>query len=265
VDPEYAAAYPRLYREHWWWRSRERILIEAIERLVRGMDAPRILDVGCGAGLFFDVLGRFGLVEGVESDASAVEQSGRWRERIHVGELSAHGDPMDLVLLLDILEHVPEPRALLATVASRLSPRGRVLITVPAFQCLWTSHDVLNHHVRRYTAGALRGDIEAAGLAQVESRYLFQSLVLPKLITRAVESLSPRAPCVPSIPPAPVNAAAQAWVRVEHAVFGWLPFGGSVMAVAAGGLSLEAIPGMRASILEGLKTPVTKCAKDLDW
>jgi 2-polyprenyl-3-methyl-5-hydroxy-6-metoxy-1,4-benzoquinol methylase len=236
MDPAYGAAYPRLYREHWWWRTRERILLATIARLVKdmGVPVPRILDVGCGAGLFFDALEAFGHVEGIESDFHAVEQSGRWRDRITVGELSPDGDPFDLVLLLDVLEHIEQPRALLSTVARRLSPRGRVLITVPAYQWLWSSHDVLNHHVRRYSATSLRREIEAAGLEQVSSRYLFQSLVVPKLVTRALESLSHPPPRVPTIPPPALNAAVQAWFRAEDAVFGWLPFGGSVMAVGRG-------------------------------
>ena len=233
MDREYGAAYPRLYREHWWWRSRERILVKVIAGLVEGMDSPRILDVGCGAGLFFDVLERFGHVEGIESDEDAIALSGRWRERIHTGELSPDGDPLDLVLMLDVIEHIPEPRALLATVARRLSSRGRALVTVPAFQGLWTSHDVLNHHVRRYDAGTLRHDLGDAGLDVIRTRYLFPSLVLPKLATRVAESFTTPAPQVPSIPPKPINAAVQAWLGVEDALFGWVPFGGSVMAVAA--------------------------------
>ena len=231
MDRDYAAAYPRLFREHWWWRSRERILLRIIGRMVEGIDQPRILDVGCGAGLFFDALEPFGHVEGVESDADAVAGSGRWRSRITVGELSESGDPVDLALLLDVLEHVPDPAALLSTVKARLSPRGQVLVTVPAFQCLWTSHDVLNHHVRRYTARGLSEALAAAGLATVSTRYLFPSLVLPKLATRVAEALTEPAPQVPSIPPAPINGAIQSWLALEDALLGWLPFGGSVMAV----------------------------------
>ena len=207
--------------------------MEVIARLVSSMPSPRLLDVGCGAGLFFDRLAQYGHVEGVEADRSAVEQSGRWRDRIHLGHLSPDGAAFDVILLLDVLEHVDDARALLRTAASRLSPRGRMLITVPAFQCLWSSHDVLNHHVRRYSRSGLTADLEASGLNVVDARYLFQSLVAPKLGVAMLETLMPTAPRVPRIPSPLVNDILQSWVRFEHAVLGWLPFGASVLAVAA--------------------------------
>ena len=87
MDAEYAAAYLEIYRSHWWWRVREKILLGRIRRLVAGATPVRILDVGCGAGLFFDRLAEFGHIEGIESDAYAVAQSGRWSVRIFPGDL----------------------------------------------------------------------------------------------------------------------------------------------------------------------------------
>ena len=75
MDSVYAAAYPELYRKHWWWRVREEILLETVARLLAGQSRARILDVGCGAGLFFDALDRFGHVEGIESDRSAIDSA----------------------------------------------------------------------------------------------------------------------------------------------------------------------------------------------
>jgi 2-polyprenyl-3-methyl-5-hydroxy-6-metoxy-1,4-benzoquinol methylase len=233
MNAAYAAAYPVLYRQHWWWRSRERMLEAVIENLLRGVPNARILDVGCGAGLFFDVLSRYGDVEGVESDRHAVEQSGRWRDRIHVGQLSSDGPAFDLILLLDVLEHVADPHDLLRTVVERLAPGGHVLVTVPAFQWLWTSHDVMNQHVRRYSRSGLKAELMAGGLTVVDARYLFQSMVGPKLGLAIFERLAPRPPRVPHIPGPFVNDALQAWIRIEHRALGWLPFGGSVMAVAS--------------------------------
>ena len=88
MDSAYAAAYPDLYRRHWWWRVREEILLRRLTSLFETLGHPaRILDVGCGAGLFFDALQRFGQVEGIESDRSSVERAGKWREHIFAGEL----------------------------------------------------------------------------------------------------------------------------------------------------------------------------------
>jgi SAM-dependent methyltransferase len=235
MDQEYAAAYARLYREHWWWRVREEILLKKIRHILgdRGPGA-RILDVGCGAGLFFDALERLGHVEGIESDVLAVERAGRWRSRIHVGRLDDSFQPsagFDLILLLDVVEHVDRPAALLRRAASILNPTGRIVITVPAFNWLWTSHDELNHHVERYTAKEIREVMNGAGLTAIETSYLFQSLVLPKLLVRATEALTVRAARVPQIPSRAANIALQAWYRSEYMLAGGLPFGSSVLAI----------------------------------
>jgi SAM-dependent methyltransferase len=236
MDAAYAAAYADLYRRHWWWRVRERILLDRIRDLL-GDRVPhvRILDIGCGAGLFFDALAQFGHVEGIESDPIAVEQSGRWRSRIHPGDLEtfAADRAFDLILALDVVEHVWNPEIMLSRAARFLAPGGHMLITTPAFDWLWTSHDRLNHHVKRYTAAEMRALVRKAGLEPLQTRYLFQSLVVPKLLVRAKEALRPAAASVPRVPPSAVNRALQAWSRSENAIAGWLPFGSSVMAVAS--------------------------------
>ena len=234
MDARYASAYPDLYARHWWWRVREQILLKKIGTLLRGVPDARILDVGCGAALFFDALEPLGRVEGVESDSAAVALSGRWRDRIVVGDLDdrfAATAPYDLILMLDVLEHIAAPEAVLKRASDLLRPGGRILITVPAFTWLWTSHDELNRHVTRYSAAELRQVVAASGLVTLESSYLFQSLVLPKLLVRAGEALRPAPPRVPRIPSPPVNAAIQAWFRFEHAALGWLPVGASTLAV----------------------------------
>ena len=236
MDAAYTAAYADLYRRHWWWRVRERIVLDRI-RLVLGDRAhhARILDIGCGAGLFFDALEPLGHVEGVESDPIAVEQSGRWRSRIHVGELETFvsDGPFDVILALDVVEHVRNPDIMLRQAATFLARDGCMLITTPAFDWLWTSHDRLNHHVKRYTAREMRALVRAAGLAHIDTQYLFQSLVLPKLIVRTREMLRPSVPSVPQVPPRALNRALETWFHVENAIAGWLPFGSSVMVVAS--------------------------------
>jgi SAM-dependent methyltransferase len=235
MNAQYSAAYPNLYRRHWWWRVREDILLQKISALLGGARGVRILDVGCGAALFFDALDPVGFVEGLESDRTAVERSGKWRTRITIGELDESyrpAAPYDLILMLDVIEHIRDPGPVLRRAAQLLAPAGRLLVTVPAFSCLWTSHDDMNDHAARYTARQLRAAFEAAGLVTLDMGYLFQSLVVPKLLVRAKERLISRRPHVPRVPPPALNRAARAWFRAEYRLAGWLPFGGSLMAVA---------------------------------
>jgi len=236
MESDYASAYPDLYRRHWWWRVRERILLEKIDALIgTARGKARLLDVGCGAGLFFSELERFGYVEGIESDDVAIAQSGAWRNRIVAAQLDARftpTEPYDLVLMLDVIEHVPDHAELLRHVARVLRPDGRILITVPAFNALWTNHDTLNHHVRRYSARLMRKTLREAGLQTVYLEYFFQSLVLPKLAVRAVEAVMRPPQTVPRVPTHLLNQLLKSWFLAEYRTARWLPFGGSLLAVA---------------------------------
>src|SRR4029079_6109803 len=110
MEAEYVALYRDLYRNHWWWRVRERILLSTIERLIE-VPPVRILDVGCGDGLFFDALQRFGDVTGIEADETTLGERNPWADRIVVGELDESfvpRDAFDLVLMLDVIEHVSD-------------------------------------------------------------------------------------------------------------------------------------------------------------
>src|SRR6266704_1242994 len=136
MNAQYAAAYPELYRHHWWWRVREEILLRKIRGILADVPHARILDVGCGAGLFFDQLDQFGYIEGVESDQAAAEASGRWQNRIVVGNLDDRyqpAAPFDLILMLDVLEHIPDTEPVVRRAAELLTPTGRLRVTVPAF------------------------------------------------------------------------------------------------------------------------------------
>lgn len=242
MEATYTAAYSQLYREHWWWRVREQILLGKVHDVLAGSRDARILDIGCGAGLFFDTLAAFGHVEGIESDPMAVAQSGRWRGRIHLGELATFRSDggYDLILMLDVLEHTQQPELLLRQSVGLLVPGGAMVITVPAFDWLWTSHDDLNHHMKRYTAAEMARLVRAAGLDILEQRYLFQSLILPKLYVRAIEALSASSAAIPRIPPRLLNLGLAAWFRCEHAIAGWLPFGTSVMVISRRATSMRA-------------------------
>ena len=96
--------------------------------------------------------------------------------------------PHDLVLLLDVLEHVPDDRAFLAELVARdLAPGGWMLISVPAWQGLFTSHDKFLQHFRRYGPAQARSVLQGAGLQIVRSGGLFHSLLLPRFVGKLRE------------------------------------------------------------------------------
>jgi 2-polyprenyl-3-methyl-5-hydroxy-6-metoxy-1,4-benzoquinol methylase len=239
MQAEYARAYENLYRNHWWWRAREDYLISVLRRRVPENGTGRILDVGCGSGLLFERLEPFGEVRGVETDVSLRTGIAAVDDRIHWGSLEelAAPAPFTCILMLDVLEHMTDPVAALRQAHMRLGPCGILLATVPAFQMLWTRHDDMNQHVRRYSKRTFRSLLGRAGFRAEQLRYFFHWTFAAKLLVRATEAVgrgSSAGPAIPSIPPAPLNHALYVLSRVEQWCFRRLPlpFGSSLLVVA---------------------------------
>jgi 2-polyprenyl-3-methyl-5-hydroxy-6-metoxy-1,4-benzoquinol methylase len=239
MDSEYGARYRELFESHWWWRARERLILDALHAHRPGTGWQNVLDVGCGDGLFFDALSKLDgveLVEGVEPARALVSPAGPHAARIHVTSFDERfdlGRRYSLVLMLDVLEHVANPVAALRHALALLEPGGVFLATVPAFMSLWTRHDELNHHQTRYDKRAFSRLAEAAGLRIDEARYFFHWVAAAKVVTRLAEKLSAGPPAPPTVPPEPINSALYALSRLEQRVTRTvpLPFGSSLLVI----------------------------------
>src|SRR5262245_5321274 len=113
---DYARQYEDLWRRHWWWRARRQVVLSRLEVIYGRKATVRILDIGCGNGLFFEELRRFGDVRGIEPDSGLVAADGPFRDRIEVrgfdaGYLPREGETPDWVLMLDVLEHLEDDAA----------------------------------------------------------------------------------------------------------------------------------------------------------
>jgi len=254
MDRRYASQYRLLYERHWWWRARERVILELLRRcgLPRGQET--ILDVGCGDGVFFDRLSQFGKVQGVESDPAIVDPHSRWSQAIHIGPFDDSFQPpgrYSLILMLDVIEHVPAPEAMLRKAGELLAPGGLIVLTVPALKSLWTTHDDLNKHYTRYTKQSLRAVVRAAGLSERSSRYFFAWICPLKLLIGWKERLLRSKPRPPRIPMAPLNRLFYGISRLEEAALGRLPLplGSSLLLVA----TLADSPPGRADRAENLR------------
>jgi len=239
MDPGYATRYRDLYQRHWWWRAREAVVLRGLRRLRPDGGWRHALDVGCGDGLLFERLSGYAAsVEGVEPDAALVTSVERAGGRIHVRPFDASfrpGHRYDLMLFLDVLEHMDDAAGAVAHAASLLEPGGVVLVTVPAFRSLWTTHDDLNRHVTRYTRNEVVA-LLSPHLAVERSRYLFRWVHPAKIAQRALEAVRRPEPRPPTVPSPPLNATLYAMSRLEEAVLGWstMPLGSSLLAVARG-------------------------------
>jgi SAM-dependent methyltransferase len=243
MDAQYARDYRQLYESHWWWRAREDLILAALEALRPGGGWGAILDVGCGDGLFFPKLAQIGDVFGIEMDPTGVMPHGPWASRIAIRPFDSSYQPgrqFQLILLLDVLEHFRDPLPMLRRAFELLEAAGTLLITVPAYRSLWTSHDDLNHHYTRYTRRGLEALIREAGGEVRQARYFYQWMVPLKLAAHFKEKLLPVKPVPPRVPPAWLNRLLYGASRLEHRLTAALnpPFGSSLL-VAAGRRPLQ--------------------------
>ena len=176
MDLKETTAFGGRAGDHWYLRCKA----VALERYVGRTGYRRILDVGAGSGFFSrHLLARSDAVEAtcVDTGYGGDSEEAVGGKRIAFKKECADLDA-DLVLLMDVIEHVDDDVALLSEYIRRVPSGARFLITVPAFQFLWSDHDVYLGHRRRYTRAHLLRVVEAAGLSVVRSTYYF-GFVLP--------------------------------------------------------------------------------------
>jgi SAM-dependent methyltransferase len=235
MDPLYAKRYRELYERHWWWRARERMILDELERLAPLRGSGRILDVGCGDGLFFDRLRQFGVVEGVEPDLGLITDGSGYRDAIFVGTFEEFlpKTRYSLIVMLDVLEHLENPMRALRHAVRMVEPDGKILVTVPAFRALWTQHDVLNAHVTRFTRRTFDVVARDAGFRTVRQRYLFHWMYPVKLAVRFKEAVIGGRSRMPAVPSPPMNDLLLRLSLLEDRVLGplRLPFGNSLLVV----------------------------------
>jgi len=222
---------------HWWYRARREILAGLIGRRIALPENPRILEIGCGTGHNLAMLKRFGRVDAIEIDpaarAIATQRLGHAVMDAPLPVLTGVEEgAYDLVAILDVLEHVEEDREALESIARKLRPGGRILIAVPAHPWMWSAHDVVNHHKRRYTRGTLRAVVAEAGL-KLEMMSWFNSLLFPlAAAARFAGKVRKKEDSDDTLPPAPLNALFQAIFGLERYAIGRLPFPPGVSLVA---------------------------------
>jgi len=166
---------------HWWYRGRLRIVLGEVERL----ELPRgalILDAGCGSGHVLAELGRAGEAWGIDASPRAVAASRRrGLEQVIQGRIERLPYPdasFRLVTCLDVIEHLDDDVEALRELRRVTAPGGHLVVTVPAYPSLWSRHDELNHHRRRYVLSTL-GDAAARAGWQLERASHFNTVLLP--------------------------------------------------------------------------------------
>ena len=213
MNPDLEKSLLKAEEDHYWFRGRRRILWRLISGLPLSSEAE-ILDVGCGGGRFLIDLASFGAVTATEPSTASFEVA----RRRGVGEviqapieaLDFDGKRFDLITCLDVIEHVQDDVAGFEAMLGTSRPGAFLVVTVPAYRWLWSDHDLLNHHYRRYTHRSLVAAAERAGWQAVRTTY-FNALLLPAaaayrlLDSHGVHRLRPASRTVLTSTPKPLS------------------------------------------------------------
>lgn len=165
----------RLEDTLWWYVGRTRILKNYLKRANQEASVPQILEIGCGSGGNFEVLSQYGEVTGVERSEILADRA---RSRCLAKTVIA-GDVLDiqiqrdfeLICLFDVLEHIENDDGFLNTLKYQIRPNHLLLLSVPACQWLYSQHDALLHHYRRYSKNSLINLLQSNGYTILKGNY----------------------------------------------------------------------------------------------
>ena len=189
---EYYGEYFALEREHWWFRARRNILGAQVAWLTsRVPGRPRILNVGAALGASSDMLAVYGDVVSLEFDANSCafvrREFGKTFINASVTELPFESDYFDLVCAFDVIEHVKDDGLAAREMIRVCKGGGCIAVTVPAFMMLWSHHDAVNEHYRRYRLPDLQRLFEPSGevlFASYFNAILFMPIAGVRLLTK---------------------------------------------------------------------------------
>jgi SAM-dependent methyltransferase len=189
LDKDYEEKYHNLEERNWWFVSRRR----AILSLLKNTDKQaRILDIGCAGGSLLNDLMNAGFENVTGTDVSAEAVAKCASRGLQVCQMDAHNlqfDPnqFDVIIASDTLEHLEFDEKALVNWHGILKSGGRILVFVPAYKFLWSGHDVINHHFRRYTKNGLAKRMQSAGFEVKRKGYWNFAAFFPTAIFRMLQ------------------------------------------------------------------------------
>lgn len=248
MDLTYEAKYHQLEEQHWWFASRR----DAVYDLIKSLQLPptaAILEIGCSGGPLMQRLRAAGYADltGIDVSEPAIELAqARGVPDVSVMDgaaLEFANGRFDLVIASDVLEHIEDEATALSEWTRVLKPGGQLLVFVPAHSYLWSDHDVVNHHFRRYSRKGLVAALGRAGMRTQRSSFWNAAMYFPTAALRLGRRLV-SGPISPEKKPGdtgdlhhfagPVNSVLLQWVKVENRLLRHfnLPLGVSVFALA---------------------------------
>lgn len=184
----------QLEENYWWFRGRRTIVYMMFDQYAEQQGrALRILDLGCGTGkCLSDLTDRGHVVVGADFSSEALaftrRRGGRLLLRADATRLPFATGSFDVIIALDIMEHVEDDRAMAREMQRVLRRGGLAIINVPAHPFLWSDHDLALHHFRRYTRRSFRKVIRGARFRTLRFTYSIGLLFLPAVVYRILDN-----------------------------------------------------------------------------
>ncbi|MDA2935960.1 class I SAM-dependent methyltransferase [Patescibacteria group bacterium AH-259-L05] len=179
---------------YWWHVGRRKILSSLLRRFLKNNE-NQILEIGCGTGGNLEVLSRWGKVTGLDISEEALNFCRKrgfnnlilsTAERINVSDKT-----FDLVVAMDVLEHIENDKKAIKETWRILKPGGYFLATVPAYQFLWSEHDEVLHHHRRYLFSSFLNKMQDAGFDIIKMSYIISFVFPIVLVYRTARKIFP--------------------------------------------------------------------------
>lgn len=226
---------------YWWFLARREIITNVIRKLVPIDKEDYILDVGCGTCGMAEYLSRSFNVVAIDTSELALEYcKKRGLNNLHLTDLANFPNSnykIKAITILDVIEHIPDDKEIICQLFNTLPNEGYLVATVPAYQFLWSSHDEIHKHFRRYTKRKFTNLLQNAGFQVVFSTY-FNTLLFPVALAKRfldiVFKLEKKNEYAIEIVPQPINNIFTKIFEFEKKFFPYIsfPFGLSILVVA---------------------------------
>lgn len=195
MDSNYYKDYFELERRNWWFLARKEIILSQVEKLYKSKGEPlKIINVGVATGATSEMLAAFGQVTSIEYEQACIDFT---KTKINIDiefgtilDIQYPDETFDLVCAFDVIEHVENDQKAASELSRICKPGGHVFITVPAFMSIWSHHDVINHHVKRYVISEIH-DLFSNSLTTKYVSYYNFFLSMPIFIVRFFDRLLP--------------------------------------------------------------------------
>lgn len=229
----------KLENSYFWFLARNKIVLDTMLKKTNLGKDDAVLDVGCGTGGFASMLNKHHKVIGLDTSPLALEYAKkRGIEELHkclLHEFDPSGKNIKAMTFLDVIEHIEDDKGVVKTAYEMLPQGGWIIATVPAYQWMWSHHDVVHMHYRRYTLQNFTGLIEHAGFTKVYGTYfntfLFPAVILKRTINK-IFSIKNEQP-IEEVHPV-LNSIFEKIFKAEDAFIPVLsfPFGLSILLIA---------------------------------